>query len=149
MKFRLPRTLFSAICQAKTVFWAIDPCTVCYCVVNTTEHSGHWKGNMVGVTFNRILKARFILELWMIINNYWMRLSIIWKENSVGAARKVSPNWSQETMTCHSFNCFSIVWVQGNAPLVDSLPSSCYINMTLWRILEIEKGVEVIVDSAC
>ena len=23
--------------------------------------------------------------------------------------RKVSPNWSQETMTCHSFNCFSIV----------------------------------------
>ena len=35
---------------------------------------------------------------------------------SVGAARKVSPNWSQETMTCHSSNCFSIVWGQGNAP---------------------------------
>ena len=29
--------------------------------------------------------------------------------SSVGAARKVSPNWSQETVTCHSFNCFSIV----------------------------------------
>ena len=27
----------------------------------------------------------------------------------------VSPNWSQETMTCHSFNRFSIVWGQGNA----------------------------------
>ena len=29
------------------------------------------------------------------------------------AARKVSPNWSQKTMTCHSFNCFRIVWGQG------------------------------------
>ena len=28
---------------------------------------------------------------------------------SVGAPRKVSPYWSQETMTCHSSNCFSIV----------------------------------------
>ena len=37
---------------------------------------------------------------------------------SVGAARKVSPNWSQETMTCHSHNCFRIVWGLGNAPLV-------------------------------
>ena len=46
---------------------------------------------------------------------------------SVGAARKVSPNWLQETMTCHSSNCFSIVWGQGNVPLVTSLPSSCYI----------------------
>ena len=26
----------------------------------------------------------------------------------VEAARKVSPDWSQKTMTCHSFNCFSI-----------------------------------------
>ena len=30
-------------------------------------------------------------------------------------------------MTCHSSNCFSIVWGQGNAPLVNSLPSSCYM----------------------
>ena len=37
--------------------------------------------------------------------------------SSVGAACKVSPNWSQETMTCHSSNCFKkIVWGQGNAP---------------------------------
>ena len=38
------------------------------------------------------------------------------KENRfscVGAARKVSPDWSQKTMACHSFNCFSIVWGQG------------------------------------
>ena len=28
-------------------------------------------------------------------------------------------------MTCHSSNCFSIVWGQGNGPLVTSLPSSC------------------------
>ena len=47
--------------------------------------------------------------------------------SSVGAARKVSPNWSQETITCHSSSCFSIVWGQGNAPLVTSLPSSCYM----------------------
>ena len=31
----------------------------------------------------------------------------------IGAARKVSPDWSQKTMTYHSFNCFSIVWGQG------------------------------------
>ena len=30
-------------------------------------------------------------------------------------------------MTCHSFYCFSIVWSQGNAPLVTSLPNSGYI----------------------
>ena len=36
----------------------------------------------------------------------------VFPEGSVGSARKVSPNWSQETMTCHSFNCFSIVWGQ-------------------------------------
>ena len=29
---------------------------------------------------------------------------------SVGAARKVSLNLSQETMKCHSSNCFSLVW---------------------------------------
>ena len=46
---------------------------------------------------------------------------------SVGTARKVSPDWLQETMTCHSSNCFNIVWGEGNAPLVTSLPSSCYI----------------------
>ena len=38
-----------------------------------------------------------------------------WPISRVGAARMVSPNWSQETMTCHSFNRFSIVWGQGNA----------------------------------
>ena len=48
-------------------------------------------------------------------------------ESSVGASRKISPNWSQETMTCHSSNCFSIGWDQGNAALVTSLPSSCYM----------------------
>ena len=41
--------------------------------------------------------------------------------SSVGAARKVSPNWSEETMKCHSSYCFSIAWGQGNAPLVTSL----------------------------
>ena len=30
--------------------------------------------------------------------------------SSVAAARKVSPNWSLQTMTCHSSHCFSIVW---------------------------------------
>ena len=40
---------------------------------------------------------------------------------SVGAARMVSPIWTQETMTCPSSNCFSIVWGQVNAPLVTSL----------------------------
>ena len=42
----------------------------------------------------------------------WVKWSRAHK-SSVGAARKVSPNWSQETMTCHSSNCFSIVRGQG------------------------------------
>ena len=33
-------------------------------------------------------------------------------KRSVGAARKVSSNWSQETMPCQSSHCFSIVWVR-------------------------------------
>ena len=44
------------------------------------------------------------------------------RSSCVGAARKVSPDWSQKTMTCHSFNCFSTVWVREEAPLVTSLP---------------------------
>ena len=35
------------------------------------------------------------------------------RSSCVGAVRKVSLDWSQKTMTCHSFNCFSIVWGQG------------------------------------
>ena len=48
---------------------------------------------------------------------------------SVGASRKVTSNGSQETMTCHSFNCFSIVWCQSYAPLVTSRPKSCYMTL--------------------
>ena len=53
------------------------------------------------------------------------------KKSSAGAACKVSPNWSQETMACDSisYNCFSIVWGQGNAPLVTSLLNSCYMTL--------------------
>ena len=57
----------------------------------------------------------------------YCRRQLIVQKNSVGAAYKVSPNWSQETMTCHSSDCFSIVWGQGNAPLVTSLLSSYYM----------------------
>ena len=35
----------------------------------------------------------------------------------MGAARKVSPDWSQNTMTRHSFNCFSIVWGQSSTKI--------------------------------
>ena len=34
-------------------------------------------------------------------------------DSCVGAAREVSPDWWQKTMTCHSFNCFSTVRGQG------------------------------------
>ena len=60
------------------------------------------------------------------VSNVTITTSTILRAGSVGAARKVSPNWSQEIMTCHSSNCFSIVWGQGNAPLV-TFPSSCYV----------------------
>ena len=63
-------------------------------------------------------------------DSWWVSCGIIWSAillSSVGAARKVSPNWSQKTMTCHSFYCFSIVWGQRNATLVTSLPSSCHM----------------------
>ena len=59
----------------------------------------------------------------------WPSCCLSWRQTMsiVGAACKVSPNWSQETMTCHSSICFSIVWGQGNAPLVTSFLSSCYM----------------------
>ena len=47
---------------------------------------------------------------------YCSRESFVFKNfvtrqsSCVGAARKVSPNWSLETMTCHSSHCFNIVW---------------------------------------
>ena len=83
---------------------------------------------------------------------FWMKRQecitpTLHRGSCVGAARKVSPNWSLETMTCHSSHCFSIVWGQGNAPLVTSLSSSCYmspprgvacvataLNLLQWRI---------------
>ena len=37
-------------------------------------------------------------------------------------------------MACHSSNCFSIVWGQGNAPLVTSVPSSCYMTLNLHQL---------------
>ena len=56
--------------------------------------------------------------------------TVLHRKSSVGAARKVYSNWSQETMTCHFSNCFSIVGEQGNAPLMtNSLPSSCYVTI--------------------
>ena len=45
----------------------------------------------------------------------------------VGAACKVSPDWSLKIMTCHSFNCFSFVWGHGLGTIVTSLPSCCYM----------------------
>ena len=62
----------------------------------------------------------------------------VW-QGIAGAARKVSSNWSQETLTCHSSNCFSIVWGQGNALLVTSLPSSCYMTLNPWLVLRRRK----------
>ena len=62
----------------------------------------------------------------------------VW-QGIAGAARKVSSNWSQETLTCHSSNCFSIVWGQGNALLVTSLPSSCYMTLNPWPVLRRRK----------
>ena len=71
------------------------------------------------------------LKHWRGIHFITSRICQSWNISSfpsgVAAVRKVSPNWSQETMTCHSFYCFSIVWGQGNSPLVTSLPGSGYI----------------------
>ena len=63
-----------------------------------------------------------------IIRDVFMTYSWVWfifdtqqllrVSGSVGAVRKLSPNWSHETMSCHCLNCFSVVWGQGNAPLV-------------------------------
>lgn len=46
-----------------------------------------------------------------------VRIPLPLLKSSVGAVRKVSPNWSQDTMTCHSSNCF--VWGKGNVPLLN------------------------------
>ena len=79
------------------------------------------------------------------VSNVTITTSTILRADSVGAARKVSPNWSQEIMTCHSSNCFSIVWGQRNAPLV-TFPSSCYVTpRKAWQEpMENDKSLSVI-----
>ena len=79
--------------------------------------------------FNIPLEARYDFEVGQLaLGHSYSHRSVKRQmacQSSVGAARKVSSHWSQETMTCHSSNCFSIVWDQGKALLVTSLPSSC------------------------
>ena len=41
------------------------------------------------------------------------------KSAEEGAACKVSLHWSQKTMTCYSFNCFSVVGGQGLGTISD------------------------------
>ena len=85
---------------------------------------------------SKLSEAQTTLALtWSDSNlDFWVQQSQAEKMNkqmgSIGAAHKVSLYWSQETMTCHSSNCFSIVWGQGNALLVTSLLSSCYMTQT-------------------
>ena len=65
--------------------------------------------------------------------NFWKRRSPV--ASSVGVARKISPNSSQETMTCHSSNCFrqKCCFGSGNKLLVTPLPSICYITpVVVW-----------------
>ena len=59
-------------------------------------------------------------------------LSFLTAALGVGAAPKVSPNWSQGTMTCHSSNCFNIVWGQGNAPLAAVSVSTTFYRGAKW-----------------
>ena len=61
---------------------------------------------------------------------------------SVGAAWKVSPNWSQETMTCHV-----LVLFRGEAPLVTSLPSRCYMPIGIINFSNLRLASFCIQDS--
>lgn len=52
--------------------------------------------------------------------------------SSEGAARKVSPDWSQET-TCHSSNCFSIVLRSGKRTIGDFSPEQLLIKKIFFQ----------------
>ena len=79
----------------------------------------------------------YVLFIYLEMESKWLKLRISGNKffshnvstsdssSCVGAAHQVSFDWSQKTKTCHSFNCFSIVWGQGQAPLVTD--SSEYI----------------------
>ena len=70
----------------------------------------------------RLLKKRFSAKdrAWnetlgkieaALLSDAYIRFQVevnAFQTSCVRAARKVSPDWSQKTMTCHSFNCFSI-----------------------------------------
>ena len=63
--------------------------------------------------------------------------------SSEGAARKVSPYWSQETTTCHSSNCFSIVLRSGKRTIGDFsseqlLSKKIFFQQTLIRVNSIK-----------
>ena len=63
--------------------------------------------------------------------------------SSVGTARKVSPDWSQETMTCHSSNCFYTVLGSGKRTIGDFfseqlLIKKIFFQQTLIRVNSIK-----------
>ena len=63
--------------------------------------------------------------------------------SSEGSARKVSPDWSQETITCYSSNCFSIVLGSGKRTIDDFfseqlLIKKIFFQQTLIRVNSIK-----------
>ena len=60
---------------------------------------------LVSASYNNIFEGK----TGYLCREFLLEKRFVRRPSSVEAARKVSPDWSQETMTCHCSNCFSIV----------------------------------------
>ena len=98
--------------------------TILYGVVSSYQFISDKVPDICGLFFNKLQCICCNLSA-----SYFQAYGTEDQDRSVGTAWKVSPDWSHKTVTCHSSNCFSIFGGQGNAPLVTSLPSSCYMTL--------------------
>ena len=74
---------------------------------NFPVYERHYIANITAKSLNFWL-IKMVKEQSLILRNSKFTACLIF--SCVGAARKVCPDWLQKIITCHSFNCFSIVW---------------------------------------
>ena len=68
------------------------------------QHSGETGTRLSSAIHRRLLSRFFLREGGSLYTGYFF--------SCVGAARKVSPDWSQKTMTYHSFNCLALFGIR-------------------------------------
>ena len=112
-----------------TVFWCLLVVLLFFfflprSLVSPGGHSLIWPVRVCAAEQGMVFKVLCVLNrvsFWTASPSKSVKTCDEWPTQTwVAATRKVSPNWSQELMTCHSSHCFSIVWGFSSAELVQA-----------------------------